>query len=296
MEALLQGQAGLVLSFVIGASIGSFANVIIHRSPREGLSSMRPLRSFCPSCRVQLSWADNLPIVSWLLLRGRCRACRAPIGLRYPVVELLIALLFAAAFWMHPPAGRDGVVQLLVVWYLIATCVVVAFIDIEHTIIPDTITWPGMMLGLGVSLAVPTLQAGHVGFRPDAPHASALTASLFGMAAGGGSLYLVGRIGNLFLRRKMEAAGIQDAMGWGDVKWMALAGAFLGLTQVLSAILIGCFAGALIGLALIVVSRLRRHEAPTGLPFGPFLSIGILTELASPGLAWSLMDQITAAA
>jgi prepilin signal peptidase PulO-like enzyme (type II secretory pathway) len=85
-------------------------------------------------------------------------------------------------------------------------------------------------------------------------------------------------------------------MGWGDVKWMALAGAFLGLSQVLSAILIGCFAGALVGLLLIALSRLRGGEAPAGLPFGPFLSIGILAELAAPGLAWTLMDQITAAA
>jgi leader peptidase (prepilin peptidase)/N-methyltransferase len=296
MEALLQGSPGLTLSFLIGASIGSFANVIIYRSPRDGLSSLRPLRSFCPACRAQLSWADNLPIISWLLLRGKCRMCRAPIGVRYPLVELLVASLFAAAFWLHPPVGRDNVVQLLVAWYLAAACVIVAFIDLEHTIIPDTITWPGLLIGLALSLAFPSIQAGHVGFRADAPHASALTASLFGVAAGGGSLFLVGRIGNLFLRRKMEAAGIQDAMGWGDVKWMALAGAFLGLSQVLSAILIGCFAGALVGVALIALARLRRDEAPTGLPFGPFLSIGILAELAAPGFAWTLLDQITAVA
>jgi leader peptidase (prepilin peptidase)/N-methyltransferase len=296
MEALLQGPVGYVLAFIVGASIGSFANVIIHRSPREGLSSLRPLRSFCPECRAQLSWAENLPLLSWLFLRGRCRACRTPISVRYPLVELLLACLFAAAVWSDPPVGADGVVRLLVTWYLAAACVIVTFIDFEHTIIPDTITWPGMLLGLGLSLAFPLLQEGHLGFRADAPHASALTASMLGMAAGGGSLFLVGRIGNLFLRRKMEAAGIQDAMGWGDVKWMALAGAFLGVTQVLSAILIGCFAGALSGLVMIIVARAKRDSAPTGLPFGPFLSMGILGELASPGLAWTLMDQITAVA
>jgi leader peptidase (prepilin peptidase)/N-methyltransferase len=296
MEALLLGRAGVVLAFIIGASVGSFANVIIYRSPREGLSSLRPLRSFCPSCRTQLTWFDNLPVLSWVLLLGRCRSCRAAIGTRYPLVELLVALLFAVAFWMHPPVGQDELVQLLVVWYLAATCIVVAFIDLEHTIIPDTITWPGLVLGLVVSLAFPVLQTGHVGFRVETPHASALTASLFGLAAGGGSLFLVGQVGNLFLRRKMEAAGIQDAMGWGDVKWMALAGAFLGLTQALSAIMIGCFAGALVGLLLILIARVRRGEAPTGLPFGPFLSIGILAELARPGLAWVLLDQITASA
>jgi leader peptidase (prepilin peptidase)/N-methyltransferase len=293
MFELASSWAGLIVSLVLGAAVGSFANVIIYRSPREGLSSFRPARSFCPSCRAQLAWSDNLPVLSWLVLKGRCRSCGVRISWRYPLVELLMAALFGVAWWVFHPGDADMLTRLLVAWYLVAACVVVAVIDWEHQIIPDTITWPGMVLGVVASLAFPVLHAGHVGFREQAPHASSLMASLIGLAIGGGSLALVGVLGNLFLRRKLESAGLQDSMGWGDVKWMALAGSFLGALQVMSAILLACFVGATVGLVLIAAARLRGRDAPVGLPFGPFLALGMLVELVSPGLAWGLLGQIT---
>ena len=290
------GWGGPLLAAAFGAAVGSFANVVIYRSPLDGLSSLKPARSFCPHCRAAIAWSDNLPVLSWLLLRGRCRACRAPISARYPLVELGMALLFAFTAWWFPPVDGPSVLLLLVAFYLVATCVIVTFIDLEHQIIPDTITWPGMALGVLASLALPALHAGHVGFRADAPRSSALLASLLGLGAGAGSLVVVGQLGNLFMRRKMAAAGLQDSMGWGDVKWMGLAGAFLGVSGVFGAILIGCFAGAIVGLLMIPVARLRGQDAPVGLPFGPFLALGMLCELFAPGLAWSLLGRLTGAA
>ena len=295
---MVAGESGWgvpLLAAAFGAAVGSFSNVVIYRSPLEGLSSLTPARSFCPHCRAPIGWSDNVPLVSWLLLRGRCRACRAPISARYPLVELAVALLFAFAAWRFPPVDAAGVGRLLVAFYLVAACVIVTFIDLEHQIIPDSITWPGMLLGVLASVALPALHEGHVGFRAEAPRSSALLASLFGLAAGAGSLVVVGQLGNLFMRRKMKAAGLQDSMGWGDVKWMGLAGAFLGVGGVFGAILIGCFAGAFVGLLMIPVAKLRGQETPVGLPFGPFLALGMLCELFMPGLAWSLLGRITGA-
>lgn len=292
MNILVDGTLGAVFAFVVGACIGSFANVLIYRSPLERMSSFHPKRSFCPSCHALISWRDNIPILSWLFLRGSCRSCKATIGWRYPLVELGVALLFTAA-WMHrSPLDSDGVTLLLVTWYLVVTCVAVSLIDLDHLIIPDTITWTGITIGLICSVAFPVLHVEHPGFRLDWPHGSSLMAGLFGMLAGGGCLAAVGFIGNIFLRRKLDEAGVADAMGWGDVKWMALAGTFLGAVQVLSAILLACFAGALVGIAMKVAARLRRGEPPVGLPFGPFLSLGILTELAVPEFALNVLLQI----
>jgi leader peptidase (prepilin peptidase)/N-methyltransferase len=292
MDALGQHWAGPLLAGLFGLCVGSFANVVIYRTPREGLSVLRPARSFCPACRAPVAARDNLPVVSWLLLGGRCRACRAPIGVRYPAVELLIGALFALAWWASPPVDAVAAGRLAALWMLAFACVTVTLIDLEHLIIPDAITYPGMACGLLLSLAVPALHAGHAGFRAGDPRLSALVASLLGLLAGGGSLFLVGRLGNLMLRRKLQEAGVEDAMGWGDVKWMAFAGTLLGVMSVLSAILLGCFTGALAGLVLKLVARLRGREAPVGLPFGPFLSLGILAELARPELSWALVDAL----
>ncbi|HZL99746.1 MAG TPA: A24 family peptidase [Planctomycetota bacterium] len=292
--ALGWGWLGLAAAF--GAAVGSFANVVIYRAPLEGLSSLRPARSFCPECRASIAWRDNLPVVSWLLLRGKCRACRQPISARYPAIELALAVLFALAAWHLAPLDLLGAGRLLVAFYLIATCVIVTVIDLEHQIIPDTITWPGMVLGVLASVALPGLHAGHVGFSADAPRTTALLASIYGLAVGAGSLALVGQLGNLLMRRKIAAAGLQDSMGWGDVKWMGLAGAFLGVSGVLGSILIGCFTGAFVGLLMLPLARLRGRDAPVGLPFGPFLALGLLCEFFAPGLAWSLLARLTGAA
>jgi len=292
MDALGQHWGGALIAGLFGLCVGSFANVVIYRSPREGLSVLQPARSFCPGCRAPVSWRDNVPVLSWLLLRGRCRSCHAPIAWRYPAVELLVGALFAAAWWLSPPVDTPSFGRLLALWLLAYSCVAVTLIDLEHFIIPDVVTYPGALAGLLLSLAFPALHTGHVGFRSDSPHLSALSAALFGLLAGGGSLFLVGRLGNLFLRRKLEEAGVQDAMGWGDVKWMAFAGTLLGVFSVLSAIFMGCFLGAVAGIAMKLWARARGADSPVGLPFGPFLSVGILVELVRPEFAWMLIESL----
>ncbi|HEX5009100.1 MAG TPA: prepilin peptidase [Planctomycetota bacterium] len=292
MDALGQHWGGALLAGLFGLCVGSFANVVIYRSPREGLSVLQPARSFCPGCKAPVAMRDNVPVLSWLLLRGRCRSCRAPIAWRYPAVELLVGALFAAAWWLSPPVDMASTGRFVALCLLAYSSVAVTLIDLEHFIIPDVITYPGVVGGLLLSLVFPTLHVGHWGFRLESPHASALMAAFFGLLAGGGSLFLVGRLGNLFLRRKLEAAGVQDAMGWGDVKWMAFAGTLLGALSVLSAILVGCVLGALAGIAMKLVARARGAEAPVGLPFGPFLSLGILVELVRPQCAWLLIDSL----
>jgi leader peptidase (prepilin peptidase)/N-methyltransferase len=270
--------------------------VVIYRSPLEGLSSLKPARSFCPHCRAAIAWRDNIPVLSWLLLGRRCRACRAPISARYPLVELGMALLFAFAAWWFPPVDGASVLRLLVAFYLVATCVVVTFIDLEHQIIPDTITWPGMALGVLASLILPELHAGHVGFRADAP--AQLGAARFDAGAGRRSRQPRRRRP---ARQPVHAPqdgrrGLAGQHGLGRREVDGLAGAFLGVSSVFGAILIGCFAGALVGLLMFPLARLRGQDAPVGLPFGPFLALGMLCELFAPGLAWSLLGRLTGAA
>ncbi|MDG2149998.1 MAG: prepilin peptidase [Planctomycetota bacterium] len=298
MQSLTEGWMGWCFVSFLGLSVGSFANVVIHRVPREGLSLWKPARSLCPTCKRQLSWLDNVPLLSWLCLRGRCRYCSTKISARYLVVELLTGALFVA-FWAQEIHGEQiAWTPLLVGWVMASLCVIVSAIDLEHFIIPDVITLPGIALGLLASLLIPQLHvdgvlflAGEVGPIGGQPfvHGSSLLVALMGMLAGGGSLWLVGRLGNIMLRSQIEAAGVQDAMGLGDVKWMAFAGTILGPILVLEAILVGCFVGALVGIFLKIAARMSGRGGPVGLPFGPFLSVGILTELAWPGAAWRAM-------
>jgi leader peptidase (prepilin peptidase)/N-methyltransferase len=290
MEALVEGWWGVCLASFLGLSVGSFANVAVYRVPREGLSVLRPSRSFCPACNAQLTWFDNVPLLSWLLLRGRCRSCRSPIAWRYPAVELLVGLLFVGSWLVFAPQAGGSWLPLMLAWVVCATCVVVSAIDLEHFIIPDVITLPGIALGLLASLTWPALHAAHEGFDAASPHGSSLVVAFMGLVACGGSLYLIGLLGNLMLKRQVQEAGVEDAMGLGDVKWMAFAGTFLGPLLVLEAILVGCFTGALVGIVLKVVARVRGGAGPVGLPFGPFLSIGILLELYQPGAAWAVMS------
>jgi leader peptidase (prepilin peptidase) / N-methyltransferase len=292
MDVLGQHAGGALIAGLFGLCVGSFTNVVIYRSPRDGLSVLKPSRSFCPGCRAPVAWRDNVPVISWLLLRGRCRNCREPIAWRYPAVELLVGALFAAAWWLSPPVDAPAAGRLLALWLLAYSSVAVTLIDLEHFIIPDVVTYPGALGGVMLSLVFPSLHASHIGFRADSPHVSALAAALFGLLAGAGSLFAVGWLGNLFLRRKLEAAGVQDAMGWGDVKWMGFAGTLLGVLSVLSAILVGCFLGALAGIAMKLWARVRGAESQVGLPFGPFLSLGILVEVVQPEFAWSLIDAL----
>jgi leader peptidase (prepilin peptidase)/N-methyltransferase len=229
-----------------GLLIGSFLNVVIHRLPRE--ESLVTPRSRCPACQTPIRPWDNIPVVSFLLLRGRCRDCGQPISWRYPLVEGLTGLLFALT------VARFGMTFLsLSLLFLVSALVVVAFVDLDHQVIPNAITLPGIPLGLLAGLAV---------------GGPSILDRLLGALTGAGFLYLVLLYGSALYGR--------DAMGEGDLNLIALVGAFLGWRGVVVTILFGCVAGSFVGLAMIGLGRLGRREH---MPFGPFLATGALVAL-----------------
>lgn len=253
----------LVLAGVFGAMIGSFLNVVIHRLPK-GENLAWP-GSHCPKCGHDIRWFENLPIVSWLALRGRCRGCRQPISIRYPLVEALtagLAVLVAWRFLAAPPEPQWPLFFAALVFTF--ALVPVTFIDFELRIIPDRITKPGMMLAPLISILVPGLHQTHW-FPKIAPGAAALLLSALGMLAGAGAIWGMGALGKALFKK--------DAMGFGDVKLMGLAGGFLGPVGVLLAILLGCVSGAVAGILSWIITR------DNYIPFGPFLSLGSLVML-----------------
>jgi len=226
--------------FVVGVCIGSFLMVCIFRLPR-GNSLVRP-GSSCPGCGHALAWWENIPILSFLLLRGRCSSCNSRISLRYPAVEVLSGLL-ALALW-----HRFGLSpELFVYAYFSATLLVVAFIDFEHQIIPDTLSLPGIVLGFAASFILPE---------------TAWYESLLGILVGGGALYLVALAYYLLAGR--------EGMGGGDVKLLAMIGAFLGWRAVPLVIFLSAAAGSVAGVAMVLAQRKGIRHTPV--PYGPFLS------------------------
>src|SRR5438046_6783089 len=254
------------LMAVLGAMIGSFLNVVIHRLPLE--QSIVFPNSTCPKCRNAIKPYDNIPILSFLLLRGRCRSCAARISPRYPAVEALTAALFAAVTW------HDGLSFALAFdLAFTASLIALVFIDAEHMILPNAITYPGMLFALATRLAVPYL-AGPTHFE-DLPQlililpaklplgAVSLIGALIGALAGGGSLWLMG-----FLWEKLRGV---EAMGFGDVKMMLMVGAYLGWRLTILTILIGALTGSIAGIAMMYR---RGRNMQMMLPFGIFLGIG----------------------
>ncbi len=238
----------MLFAFLFGAMVGSFLNVCIHRLPKE--ESIVTPRSRCPACQSPIRAWDNIPLLSFLFLRGRCRACGHPISWRYPLVEGLTALLFVFT------VERFGV-TLKSAFLLTFLCglVVVSFIDLDHQIIPNAITLPGIPLGLIGGLLV---------------REPPLVDRLIGTLAGAGFLYLVLFYGGVLYG--------QEAMGEGDLNLIALVGAFLGWKAVVVTILIACVVGSAVGLGLMAVKRLGRRQH---IPFGPFLALGAVV-----GLFW----------
>jgi len=259
--------------FLFGISIGSFLNVCVFRMPR-GESIVMP-RSFCPGCRDQIAWYDNIPLLSFLLLRGRCRRCGAPISLRYPLVELATGLLFLAVHFSVLSSRtrlfrQTGVILPLhlipFLWYFAASLFALSVIDWEHYILPDRLTYPLLVVGLILAALIPGHFALFQWSRPS-PWSlwPALRHSLLGALAGGLSLYLIGVLGKAALKK--------DAMGMGDVKMMAAVGAWLGWPMALLSIFLGAAAAAVVGVALIVA---RRAQLGSKIPFGPYLALGSL--------------------
>jgi leader peptidase (prepilin peptidase)/N-methyltransferase len=233
--------------FIFGLCIGSFLNVCIYRLP-AGKSIVFP-GSMCPVCNQAIAFHDNIPVLSYLLLRGRCRGCKTPIPFRYPMVELITGLLALGIFI------RFGLSPAALVFFIFsATLMVATFIDIDHRIIPDLITLPGIPVFFIASFFLP---------HPDL--ISALIRSILGILAGGGSLFLVAWT--------YERLTGKEGMGMGDVKLMGMIGALLGWQGVLFTIFTGSSAGCLVGLVLMAKHRGGMKMA---VPFGPFLSLGAL--------------------
>jgi len=256
---------GIVLLF--GLIVGSFLNVCIARIPLD-LSIVRPA-SQCPRCKTPIRWFDNIPLVSYAVLLGRCRTCGQRISWRYPLVELLNGLLF---LWVYSEFGFTG--ESLLVMALCSSLVVITFIDLDHQIIPDVITYPGMVTGLLVApffmtaLAEP-LPFGLEGLLPPlGQYSTSFLNALLGLLLGGAPLYFIGLLWEKL--RKVEA------MGGGDVKFMAMVGAFLGWKGAFLTIMIGAISGSVIGVALIL---LKKHQADKVIPFGPFLVFGTILTL-----------------
>jgi leader peptidase (prepilin peptidase)/N-methyltransferase len=228
------------MAAAFGAVAGSFLNVCIYRLPLE--QSVVWPASACPHCRREIAWFENIPIVSWLALRGRCRTCHQSIGVQYPIVEAITAAMFAAGWWYYGPG-------VLLAQRLVFGCLLIVLfaIDLEHQLLPNVITLPGIVVGFVFSFFT---EPGWVD-------------SLIGVLAGGGSLLLMFYL-YLFVRKR-------EGLGMGDPKMLAMIGAFLGWKMTLVALMFASFAGSLVGLGLIAT---RRGAMESMLPFGCFLAIG----------------------
>jgi leader peptidase (prepilin peptidase)/N-methyltransferase len=253
--------------FALGCAVGSFLNVLIYRVPR-GLTVNEPKRSFCPGCEAPIAWYDNIPLLSFLALKGRCRRCGMTIAWRYPLVEALTGLLFALIYWRQAP--QAGIGQVIIMVLLASILVAASAIDMEWLIIPDELSFFGLLGGLLAGLLLPELHVGQASYHTFAAltgnaHLDGLIASGIG-ALGGGLIVLGCAIFGTLLFRK-------EAMGFGDVKLMAMVGAFFGWKVALLAFFISPFVGLLYGLPLLMLKG--EHV----MPYGPFLSIGTLATL-----------------
>ena len=244
----------LVTLAVFGLIVGSFLNVCIYRLPRK--QSVNWPGSRCTACDRPLSWYENVPVLSWVALRGRCRTCRERISVIYPLVELITAGLFVAGYLIY------GLTPLLAVRIAFACAMVVLFaIDLRHHLLPNVITVPGIAIGFALSLFLPP------GWK----------SALIGLLAGGGVLFAIAE-GYYRLR------GI-EGLGMGDVKMLSMIGAFLGWKLMLVTLILGSFAGSIIGLGVIALGRGGMKAA---LPFGTFLAVGALTAavVGDPIVEW----------
>ncbi len=239
----------MVYAFVVGLVVGSFLNVLIHRVPRR-ISIVSP-GSACPRCKASIRWYDNVPLVSWVVLRGRCRRCGEGISVRYPLVELAAAAIGVAAMARYG-VGLPGLEAAVFAWISLA----LGLIDLEHQILPDVMTYPSILFGLTCAWF------GGITAFPDAA---------LGALVGAGIPILVIVIYKL-------VRGI-EGMGWGDVKYLAAIGAVVGLQGCMWVLVIAAVLGALVGVALIVAGR---GSGRTALPFGTFLAVAVIVWLYLP--------------
>lgn len=272
---LLPADAAIVLAAVLGLLVGSFLNVVIHRLPRmleaewaaqcaelagretadaEPFNLMRP-GSRCPHCGHRIRWYENIPVVSYLVLRARCSNCGAPIGMRYPLIEILTGALFGFI------AARHGLTPVAAAWAVFA-CILVAqfFIDFDTQLLPDDLNYPLLWLGLIVAA---------LGWTA-IPLKSALWGAVFGYL----SLWII-------YQAHHRLTG-KEGMGHGDFKLLAALGAWFGAEFLVAIVLLSSVVGALLGIVLIIVGKIANRDIP--IPFGPFLAgAGMLAMIAGPG-------------
>lgn len=232
---------------VVGAAIGSFLNVVIFRVPR-GFRIGLPSRSACIACKARLPWYENIPVAGYIFLRAKCRKCRAKISARYPLVELMTAVLFVALY------RRFGFsFETFYYCAFAAALIAVTFIDVDFRIIPDVISFPGIAIGVAASAWVSDL---------------GLVSSALGAGFGIGFLWILGSL--------YERLTGREGIGFGDVKLLGMIGAFLGLRGALGAVVVSSLVGSVVGIVLVVA---QKKSLKLAIPYGPFLAIGALVFL-----------------
>lgn len=257
-----------ILIVVLGLIVGSFLNVVVQRLPQDE-SVVCPARSKCPKCSKSITWRDNIPVLSFLILQGRCRYCRQKISFRYPLVEILSAVIWYVSWktWgLSPGFG----VQIIFLSLLLAATMT----DLETELIPDEITIGGMAVGLLASFVWPPIQ--------QTPFALAgILRSVLGLLIGGGLVYLTGLAGNFIFQKELTRLGLDQSMGGGDVKFLAMAGTFLGWENVLLAF----FTAPFFGLPFALYLKLAKKERV--IPYGPFLSLACLVQFFYGDVLWN---------
>jgi leader peptidase (prepilin peptidase)/N-methyltransferase len=264
--------------FLLGLLIGSFLNVAIVRLPR-GRSIVSP-PSHCPRCRASIKFYDNIPLVSFLILRGKCRNCGEPISWRYPLVELMNGLFYALIvneFWV----GGEAFLMMA----FCSSLIVITFIDVDFQIIPDAITLPGILIGVSIAPFFMSQLTDPLPFYLERllphmwPYLKSFLNAVIGMLCGSLPLLTIGWV--------WEKLRNVEAMGGGDVKLMGMVGSFLGWKGALLTIMLGALVGSLVGLTFIVV---KRHRVDRVIPFGPFLALGALVTVfyGSDIISWYL--------
>lgn len=278
---LVPPAVGYAIAGVFGAIIGSFLNVVIHRVPLE--ESIVFPNSRCPSCGAVIAFYDNIPVLSWVMLGAKCRRCKERISIRYPAVELLTGALFVGVAW-HDRLTAALPFDLVFASALLA----LVFIDAEHMILPNAITYPGIVFALVARIVIPYLTGTpHFDDLPSLQHGAladmpvwvvSLAGALIGALIGGGSLWLMG-----WTWEKLR--GI-EAMGLGDVKMMFMVGAYVGWRLTILTIFVGVLTGSVIGIALM--ARKGQRNMQMLLPFGVFLGLGAIAALlfGAPLVEW----------
>lgn len=253
-ELLTQENFTLLCCLIFGLIFGSFLSACIYRVPRE-ISLSNPPRSFCTSCDRKLNWWENIPVLSWTFLRGRCLCKKNKISVRYPLVEIMSGMS-ALASYIYYGLNPTGIV----IYILLAALITITFIDFDFKIIPDVISLPGIVIGLAIGIVS---QYFPIFSKP--PITSGVIDSLIGFVVGGGSLYAIGYI-------YYFATG-QIGLGGGDIKLLALVGSLMGWQVIPVAIFVGSMTGSIVGVVTMIAQRSGRQ---TEIPFGPWLSLGIV--------------------